>query len=55
MNMGRPLAMAWQESESELKERYLAEKHPQRRTRLQALWWLCQGQSMAAVRVDRPG
>jgi len=47
--MGRRLQITWDESEAELKEHYLTEKQPDRRTRLQALWWRRQGQSMVAV------
>ncbi len=47
--MGRRLAIRWQESSEELKQRYLKERHPQRRTRLQALWQLCQGKRVQDV------
>ena len=47
--MGRQMEIEWQESEEELKQRYRRETHPQRRTRLQALWLLRQGMSMNQV------
>lgn len=47
--MGRRLQIEWQESESELKQLYQRERHPQRRTRLQTLWLLRQGQRIADV------
>jgi transposase len=52
--MGRRLQVAWQETVEELKRRYQAEKHPQRRTRLQALWQLRQGKRIQDV-VDTAG
>jgi transposase len=47
--MGRRLQVEWQESESELKQRYQHEKHGERRARLQALWLLRQGKRVADV------
>lgn len=47
--MGRRLQLEWQESESELKQRYQNEKHGERRARLQALWLLRQGKRVADV------
>ena len=47
--MGRRLQIEWHESESELKQLYQRERHPQRRTRLQSLWLLRQGQRIADV------
>ena len=47
--MGRRLRLEWQESESELKQRYQSEKHGERRRRLQALWLLRQGKRVADV------
>ena len=41
--MGRRLEVEWQESAEELKQKYRAEKHPQRRERLFTLWHLCSG------------
>ena len=38
--MGPRLQIEWQESAEELKTLYKRESHPQRRTRLQALWQL---------------
>ncbi len=47
--MGRGVKVNWQESSEELKHRYLKEVHPQRRTRLQALWQLQQGKRVQDV------
>ncbi len=52
--MGRRVKVNWQESSEELKHRYLKEVHPQRRTRLQALWQLHQGKRVQDV-VDLTG
>lgn len=55
--MGRHLQIEWNERADELKALYLKEKHPQRRTRLQALWHLRRGKMVkdvvAMVGVDR--
>ena len=47
--MGRRVKVYWQESCEELKHRYQKEVHPQRRTRLQALWQLHQGKRIQDV------
>ncbi len=47
--MGRRVKVNWQESSEELKHRYQKEVHPQRRTRLQALWQLHQGKRIQDV------
>ena len=47
--MGRHVQIDWQETEAELKQMFRAEKHRQRRTRLQALWLMRQGRTMTAV------
>jgi transposase len=47
--MGRQLQLEWNETAIELKERYLQEAHPQRRTRLQALWHLRCGKPLSEV------
>lgn len=47
--MGRHVEIEWQETAAELKQMYRAEKHPQRRTRLHALWWMRQGKTMAEI------
>lgn len=47
--MGRRVQVKWQESPDELKQRYQREKQYERRTRLQALWLLRQGQAIRAV------
>jgi transposase len=47
--MGRQLQLEWNETAIELKERYLQEAHPQRRTRLQALWHLRCGKPSSEV------
>ncbi len=52
--MGTRLAVDWQESSEELKHRYQKEVHPQRRTRLQALWQLSQGKRIQDL-VDLTG
>jgi len=52
--MGKGVKVDWQESSEELKHRYLKEVHPQRRTRLQALWQLHQGKRVQDV-VDLTG
>ncbi len=44
----------WQQSIEELKQSYQKEVHPQRRTRLQALWQLRQGKGIQDV-VDLTG
>jgi hypothetical protein len=52
--MGRGVKVDWRESSGELKRLYLKEVHPQRRTRLQALWQLHQGKRVQDV-VDLTG
>jgi len=52
--MGARVKVDWQESSEELKHRYQKEVHPQRRTRLQALWQLHQGKRIRDV-VDLTG
>ena len=52
--MGVRLKVDWQQSIEELKHRYQKEVHPQRRTRLQALWQLHQGKRIQDV-VDLTG
>ena len=47
--MGRHVQIEWQESEAELKQMYQREKHPQRRSRLQALWLMRQGKTMTEI------
>ena len=47
--MGGRLKVDWQESSEELKQRYQQETHPQRRTRLQALWQLHLGKRIQDV------
>ena len=47
--MGARLTVDWQESIEELKHHYQKEVHPQRRTRLQALWQLHQGRRIRDV------
>ncbi len=47
--MGRPLQLEWNEPASELKALYSREKHPQRQTRLQALWHLRCGKPLGEV------
>lgn len=53
--MGRQLQVDWKEDEDTLKALYLAEKDHQRRTRLQALWYLRQGHTIeeTAARVGK--
>ena len=52
--MGGRLKVDWQQSSEELKRGYQTEVHPQRRTRLQALWQLHQGKGVQDV-VDLTG
>ena len=52
--MGVELKVDWQESTEELKHLYQKEAHPQRRTRLQALWQLRLGKRIHDV-VDLTG
>jgi transposase len=47
--MGRRLQVEWTESARELKHLYCQENHAQRRTRLQALWLLREGQKLGQV------
>lgn len=47
--MGQGLQVEWQETGAELKALYMKEKHPQRRTRLQALWHLRNGKRIQDV------
>jgi transposase len=47
--MGQRLQVEWQETAEELKALYRKEKHPQRRTRLQALWHLRSGKRVKEV------
>ena len=47
--MGRRVQVEWHESTDELKRQYQQEKQAQRRTRLQALWLLRQGQPITVV------
>lgn len=47
--MGKRVEVGWQESSEELKHRYKSEGHPQRRTRLQALWHLRKGKRIEDV------
>lgn len=47
--MPQRLQIEWQEDEATLKRRYLAEKNPQSRTRLQALWQLRRGRTTREV------
>ena len=47
--MGRGVKVDWQESSDELKQLYRKEVHPQRRTRLQALWQLRLGKRVQDV------
>jgi transposase len=44
--MGRNLEVEWQEKTEELKQKYRAEKHPQRRERLFTLWHLRLGKQI---------
>jgi transposase len=52
--MGQRIQVEWQETADELKQFYKQERHPQRRTRLQALWHLRQGDRIEAV-VEKVG
>lgn len=52
--MGRHVQIEWHESSEELKQLYRNEQHPQRRTRLQALWHLRNGKRIQDV-VDITG
>ena len=52
--MGGRVKVDWQQSSEELKHSYQKEVHPQRRTRLQALWQLRQGKRVRDV-VDLTG
>lgn len=47
--MARKLKVDWQEDEQSLYKLYRQEKDPQNRTRLQALWLMCQGHCMRQV------
>ena len=47
--MGRHVQIEWQESEAELKQMYRREKHPKRRSRLQALWLMRQGKKRVEI------
>jgi len=47
--MALRLQIEWQEDEATLKRRYLDEKDPQNRTRLQALWQLRRGRTTREV------
>ncbi len=47
--MGQRIQVEWQETAEELKQLYKQERHPQRRTRLQALWHLRQGDRIVEV------
>jgi transposase len=47
--MGRHLEIEWEQSSEELKGLYKKENHPQRRTRLQALWHLRRGKRIEDV------
>jgi transposase len=47
--MARRLQVEWQEDEATLKQYYLSEKDAQNRTRLQALWQLRRGRTIAEV------
>ena len=49
MKRGRPFEVEWQESAEELYQAYRQEQNIHRRMRLQALWLLRQGQTMAEV------
>jgi hypothetical protein len=44
--MGRPLKISWQDDETALFQRYRAEKQPDLKPRLHALWLLRQGHSL---------
>jgi len=47
--MGQRIQVEWHETADELKQLYQQERHPQRRTRLQALWHLRQGDRIEEV------
>ena len=47
--MGRHVEIEWQESKVELKQLYLQEKNPERKTRLHAIWLMRQGKTMTEV------
>ena len=47
--MAQRLQVEWQEDEATLKQYYLSEKDAQNRTRLQALWQLRRGRTIAEV------
>lgn len=47
--MGRSLEVEWQESAEELKQKYRAEKHPQRRERLFTFWHLRLGKQVKEI------
>lgn len=47
--MGQRIQVEWQETADELKQLYQQERHRQRRTRLQALWHLRQGDRIEEV------
>ena len=47
--MGRPLQVDWQDSENDLRERYLEETDHQDRMPLQALWLTRKGRPMSEV------
>nr|BAL53487.1 transposase [uncultured Chloroflexota bacterium]BAL53997.1 transposase [uncultured Chloroflexota bacterium] len=47
--MARRLQIEWQEDEATLKQLYMKEKDAQSRTKLQALWHLRQGRTIAEV------
>jgi transposase len=52
--MGQRIQVEWRETADELKRLYKQEQHPQRRTRLQALWHLRQGDRIEEV-VEKVG
>jgi transposase len=52
--MGQRIQVEWRETAAELKQLYKQERHPQRRTRLQALWHLRQGDRIREV-VEKVG
>jgi len=47
--MGQRIQVVWQETADELKQLYKQERQPQRRTRLQALWHLREGDRIDEV------
>ncbi len=47
--MGRPLKISWQDDEATLFRRYRAEKQPDLKPQLPALWLLRQGHSLTAT------